>query len=91
MLVFTRFYFITFFPPIKLAGLNFKIELSFWWWWWGMGRLKSIKSKSNEVSNDQINNHLTFIAMLGNLQDWNRAEMPKAPFPIDLHYATTQN
>lgn len=56
-----------------------------------MGRLKSIKSKSNEVSNDQINNHLTFIAMLGNLQKWNRAEMPTAPFPIDLHYATTQN
>lgn len=29
MLVFTRFYFITFFFPIRLAGLNFKIEVSF--------------------------------------------------------------
>lgn len=46
-----------------------------------MGRLKSIESKSNEVSNDHINNHLTFIAILGNLQKWNRAEMPKAHFP----------
>lgn len=76
---------------MKLAGFNFKTELSFGWWWWRTGKLKSIKSKANEVSNDQINNHLTFIAMLGNLQKWKRVEMPKAPFPIDLHYATTQN